>query len=141
MCQEDYLSHQGVKLRMSKLRIIRIPDASSPEDLGRSNSGIRSFVYDFIHCISDTCTWRRSWLFRVPLAEMGLLVASRSWQAFRSDASTGCGYMSELTPCLKDSKDSISRYIRWSCLLLSIRHQSGLIFIFQIILMTYDSLS
>lgn len=36
------------------------------------------------------------------------------WQAFRSDASTGCGYMSELTPCLKDSKDSISRYIRWS---------------------------
>lgn len=39
MCQEDHLSHQGVKLsEMSKLRIIRIPDASSPEDLGRSKN-------------------------------------------------------------------------------------------------------
>ena len=127
MCQEDHLSHQGLKLSgMSKDHLS--PDASSPEDLGRSNSGIRSFVCDFIHYIPDTCTWRRSWLFRVPLAEMGLLVASRSWQAFRSDASTGCGYMSELTPCSKNSKDSISRYIRRSCLLLRIRHQSGLIF-------------
>lgn len=52
------------------------PDASSPEDLGRSNSGIRSFVYDFIHYRTDTCTWRRSWLFRVPLAEIGLLVVT-----------------------------------------------------------------